>query len=197
MASRGDAMLHILLLATLALAFSTDATIAERQSCDAVQRLAEIEFDPALLVNQVRDNDRYTCVFYVYLPPSVKASDPLRRGAAALHLNAPSPAVGGSPASVVTAIASDLTEGLLAPLKEERFQSTPWKALEQAVRARQRVMEDCVGSILPSRSPLKSVDAVIACGFTGSETKNWPRNRLVIQASLGPVSLALLMPPAN
>jgi hypothetical protein len=184
--------LPLLLVAILALAFSTDSAVArKRQSCDAVQRLAEIEFDPTLIVTLARDNDRHTCVFYVSLPPSAKASEPVRRAAAAFQPGMV------APASVAVAIASDLTEGLLAPLKEERFQSTPWKALEQAVRSRRRLIEICAGEIMPARSSFKSMDDVIACGVTGDETKHLPQARLAIQASLGTVAIAVLMPPAN
>jgi len=184
--------LPILLVAVLALAFSTDTSAArKRQSCDAVQKLAEVEFDDALIVNLARDNDRYTCVFYISLPPSLKSSEPVRRGAAAVL-----PEQGGRlvPTSEVPAIASDLTEGLLSPLKEERFQTSAWKALEQAVRSRKRLVEICAGELLRAGAPFKAVDDVIACGLTGNETKHLPQARLAIQASLGTVMLALLMP---
>lgn len=183
-------VISVFLIVTIA---EADSTPRMRQSCDAVQRLAEIDFDSALLVNLARDNHNHTCVFYVSLPPSTGATEAIRRSAAEVQMTikAGDAEKAGLNSASVTA---GLIESLLLPLKEERFQSNQWRSLDKAVRERVSLIQDCATKILPARLPFKLLDSVIACGVTNADSKDLPRDRIVLYAGLGAVSVALILP---
>ncbi|MBZ0140748.1 MAG: hypothetical protein K8H87_13405 [Pseudorhodoplanes sp.] len=159
-----------------------------REPCDAVHRIAEIEYDSRLLVNLAANRANNSCVFFVSLPPSSVADNPQARAAAefqSLYKSKPDFATAGA---AVFKIAPEFINALLMPLTDARFQTPDAFALTQAVKERTKLIEECSLQSLRANMQFQKKDAIISCGITARSSS------FVITASLRDLTLSVLIP---
>lgn len=166
-----------------------DASAAKRREpCDAVHKVAEIDYDSVLLVNVAGNRANNTCIFFVSLPPSGTTADATGRALAEFQTLFRSKIDFATADAKVAPIVPRLIDAILMPLKDKRFETPEAKALAEAVRARSKTIEECSALTLVSKAPLQKQDDVISCGVSDKDS------RFTIRASLGSLSLALFIP---
>ncbi len=178
---------RLVLMSGLFAAFSASGVALgenQRQQCDAVRNLAEIRYDPSLIISLVSDKRTNTCVFYVSLPPSGTSGDPAANAGAAIYafLRSADPKM-----DLPSTIVPQLIEALSVPLGDERFQVADAKTLQEIIRFKAaKAIENCALSGL-QKAPIAREDPIFTCGRTAD-------TRFVLQASYGSVTVALFVP---
>lgn len=159
-----------------------------REPCDAVHKVAEIDYDSILLVSVAGNRANNTCIFFVSLPPSGITADATGRALAEFQTLFRSKIDFATAGAKVAPIVPRLIDAILMPLKDKRFETPEAKALAEAVIARAKTIEECSALALVSKATLQKQDDVISCGVSEKDS------RFTIRASLGSLTLAILIP---
>lgn len=158
--------------------------------CDSVLNLAELNYDSSLIVSVAKDSAGQVCAFYVSLPPSLGGAGAASTAAGTYQSLRKADLRDADAAGIAideSKFVTLLTEGLLAPLQNKRFQQFPISDLSDALGQNTKEIRACsIEAISSGANKFEPLNNLIACGTINST--------FALQVSFKQLALMLLIP---